>query len=128
LDEGLDNVQRRHKIVGEAIRRGVKAMGLKVFGDEKYASNTVTAIYNPEGIEARRLRSLLREKFGVVLAGGQGAVQNTIFRIGHLGYVDVMDALMVLSALEMGLRILGYPVELGKAIKEAEEYIAEEVG
>ncbi|MGB9876142.1 MAG: pyridoxal-phosphate-dependent aminotransferase family protein [bacterium] len=128
LDEGLDNVQRRHKIVGEAIRRGVKAMGLKLFGDEKYASNTVTAIYNPEGIEARRLRSLLREKFGVVLAGGQGAVQNTIFRIGHLGYVDVMDALMVLSALEMGLRILGYPVELGKAIKEAEEYIAEEVG
>ena len=127
LEEGLENVQRRHQLVGEAIRRGVKAMGLKLFGDEKYASNTVTAIYNPEGIDGRKLRSLLRTKFGVVLAGGQGAVQNTIFRIGHLGYVDVIDALVALSALEMGLKIMGYPVELGKALREAEEFIAREV-
>jgi aspartate aminotransferase-like enzyme len=127
LEEGLGNVQRRHQLVGEAIRRGVKAMGLKLFGDEKYASNTVTAIYNPEGIDGRKLRSLLRTKFGVVLAGGQGAVQNTIFRIGHLGYVDVIDALVALSALEMGLKIMGYPVELGKAVREAEEFIAREV-
>lgn len=127
LEEGLENVQRRHQLVGEAIRRGVKAMGLKLFGDEKYASNTVTAIYNPEGIDGRKLRSLLRTKFGVVLAGGQGAVQNTIFRIGHLGYVDVIDALVALSALEMGLKIMGYPVELGKAVREAEEFIAREV-
>jgi aspartate aminotransferase-like enzyme len=127
LEEGLENVQRRHQLVGEAIRRGVKAMGLKLFGDEKYASNTVTAIYNPEGIDGRKLRSLLRTKFGVVLAGGQGAVQNTIFRIGHLGYVDVIDALVALSALEMGLKIMGYPVELGKAVREAEELIAREV-
>ena len=127
LEEGLENVQRRHQLVGEAIRRGVKAMGLKLFGDQKYASNTVTAIYNPEGIDGRKLRSLLRTKFGVVLAGGQGAVQNTIFRIGHLGYVDVIDALLALSALEMGLKIMGYPVELGKAVREAEEFIAREV-
>lgn len=127
LEEGLENVQRRHQLVGEAIRRGVKATGLRLFGDEKYASNTVTAIYNPEGIDGRKLRSLLRTKFGVVLAGGQGAVQNAIFRIGHLGYVDAIDALVALSALEMGLKMMGYPVELGKAVKEAEEFIAREV-
>ncbi|MBC7329810.1 alanine--glyoxylate aminotransferase family protein [bacterium] len=127
LEEGLENVQRRHQLVGETIRRGVKAMGLKLFGDEKYASNTVSAIYNPEGIDVRKLRSLLRTKFGVVLAGGQGAIQNTIFRIGHLGYVDVIDALVALSALEMGLKMMGYPLELGKAVKEAEEFIAREV-
>ena len=127
LEEGLENVQRRHQLVGEAIRRGVKATGLRLFGDEKYASNTVTAIYNPEGIDGRKLRSLLRTKFGVVLAGGQGAVQNAISRIGHLGYVDAIDALVAVSALEMGLKMMGYPVELGKAVKEAEEFIAREV-
>lgn len=127
LDEGLDNVQMRHKRVGEAIRRGIKAMGLKLFADERYASNTVTAIYNPEGVDVRKLRSLLREKFGVVIAGGQGAIQNTVFRIGHLGYVDEMDALTVLSALEIGLKALGYPLELGKGVRSAEEYITEEI-
>lgn len=127
LDEGLENVQKRHWRVAEAIRRGIKAMGLRIFGNEKYASNTVTAIYNPDGVDARKLRSLLREKFGVVLAGGQGAIQNTVFRIGHLGYVDVMDALTVLSALEIGLRKLGYPVELGEAVKSAGEFLLEEV-
>ncbi|MBC7327463.1 alanine--glyoxylate aminotransferase family protein [bacterium] len=127
LEEGLDNVQKRHKQVGETIRRGIKAIGLKIFADEKFASNTVTAIYNPEGVDVRKLRSFLREKFGVVLAGGQGAIQNTVFRIGHLGYVDVIDALTVLSALEIGLKVLGYPVELGKGVKAGEEFIAEEV-
>lgn len=127
LDEGLDNVQRRHQVVGETIRRGLKAIGLKIFAEERYASNTVTAVYNPEGVDIRELRSLLREKFGVVLAGGQGAIQNTIFRIGHLGYVDVIDALTVLSALEVGLKKLGYPLELGQGVKAGEEYIAEEV-
>lgn len=127
LEEGLENVQRRHRMVGEAIRCGIKAMNLRIFGNEKYASNTVTAIYNPEGVDVKKLRSFLREKFGVVIAGGQGAIQNTVFRIGHLGYVDVMDALTVLSALEIGLKKLGYQVELGKAVKAAEELILEEV-
>jgi len=127
LGEGLENVQKRHQMVAETIRRGIKAIGLKIFAEERYASNTVTAIYNPEGIEVKKLRPLLREKFGVVLAGGQGAIQNSVFRIGHLGYVDVMDALTVLSALEIGLKMLGYPLKLGQAVKAGEEYIAEEV-
>ncbi len=127
LEEGLENVQRRHRMVAETIRRGVKAIGLNIFGEERFASNTVTAIYNPEGVDVRKLRAFLREKFGVVLAGGQGAIQNTIFRIGHLGYVDVMDALTVLSALEIGLKKQGFPLELGQAVRAGEEYIAEEV-
>ncbi len=98
--EGFANVIARHARVAAYTRRMVKDLGLKLFPQEAYASNTVTAINGPEGMEVKALLRTLREQHGVVLAGGQGKLDGSIFRIGHLGYVNESDIAGVATALK----------------------------
>jgi len=107
--EGLQNIFARHAKLGAMTRKGVKEMGLKLLAqDEKYASNTVTAVWPPAGIDPDKLRKTLREKSKVVLSGGQGALEGKIFRIGHLGMCDEKDIVNALAALKSGLKDHGY--------------------
>jgi len=109
LTEGMQNVFARHARLGAMTRKGVKAMGLKlVAADEKYASNTVTAVWPPEGINPDNLRKTMREKYRVVLTGGQGALEGKIFRIGHLGMCDEASIQDALDALRKSLPEFGY--------------------
>ncbi len=101
--EGLPNIFARHARVGKAARAGIKSLGLSLFADEKYASDTVTAVTAPEGLDVRGLRRILREEHKVVLAGGQGKIEEKIFRIGHLGWVTEDDIKKVISALKVAL-------------------------
>ena len=100
LEEGMENVYQRHVKIGETARRGVQALGLELFADEGCASNTVTSIKVPMGVEWQALSGALREEHGVILAGGQGALSGKIFRIGHLGWVGESDIKHALAALE----------------------------
>jgi aspartate aminotransferase-like enzyme len=109
--EGLQNCIARHARFARATREGAKALGLTLLADEVCASNAVTSIRNPEGIEGAALRKLMRDKYGVVLAGGQGSLKDAIFRIGHLGYVSESDIIATLALLGLGLRDLGLKVD-----------------
>src|SRR5690606_16903994 len=82
--EGLDRVFARHAAVARVCQEGVKGLGLELFADPQYLSETVTAIRPPAGVSPADIRQKMRER-GFVLAGGQGHVSNEIFRIGHLG-------------------------------------------
>jgi aspartate aminotransferase-like enzyme len=107
--EGLENIFARHARIGQMARQGVKALGLKLLAaDERYASNTVTAVRVPEGVDARALLRLLEDEHGVVLAGGQGELQGKVFRIGHLGWVTEEDIRQTLDALAQALPRVGY--------------------
>ncbi len=107
--EGLESIFARHARMANLVRQGVKRMGLQLFcEDERCASDTVTAIRCPEGIEVSALRNLLEDEYGVVLAGGQGKLSGRIFRIGHLGLVEEADIRQALEALEQALVKLGY--------------------
>lgn len=107
--EGIEGIVERHRRLGERTRAGVKTMGLRLFAaDERYASNTVTAVHMPDGVEWAKLNKLLREEYGVVLAGGQGKLQGQIFRIGHLGWASEADLDQALSALSAALPNVGY--------------------
>jgi aspartate aminotransferase-like enzyme len=108
LKEGTNNIFTRHTRLAEKTRQGVKALGLKLFADEKYASNTVTSIAAPEGLVVKDLLKLLREKYDVVLSGGQAALQDKIFRIGHLGWVHDNDIDAALKALQTALPQVGF--------------------
>jgi aspartate aminotransferase-like enzyme len=121
LDEGLENIWSRHELMGTAVRNAIRAMGLTLFAEEGYESNTVTAIVMPENIKYKDLSELLRTKYGVVIGGGLGKLQGKIFRIGHLGSISNMDTLAVMGAVEMALYELGYKVELGTAAKAVAE-------
>ena len=102
LKEGLSNIYARHARVARAARSGVKSLGLSIFADEKHASDTVTAVTAPEGLDVKELRRVLREE-QVVLAGGQGKLEGKIFRIGHLGWVNEDNIKAVLEALKVAL-------------------------
>lgn len=108
LAEGLANIFERHRRIAQRTRDGVKALGLRpLVKDERFASNSVTAVWAPEGVEVKALRGALRER-GVVVAGGQGALDGKIFRIGHLGYVTDADIEETLRVLGEVLPTVGY--------------------
>lgn len=98
-EEGLENIIARHRRIGEYTRAGLKALGFTLFAQGSHASNTVTAVRVPEGMDGAKLRRALREEYGVVVAGGQGLFTDKIFRIGHLGFVSEADIDGVLEAL-----------------------------
>lgn len=119
--EGLDNVYARHALLARATRAAVKALGLRLLAEERYASNALTAVWGPEGIAADDLRKIIKNKYGVIFAGGQGEVKGKIMRIAHMGFADKMDVVIAISALEMGLAEAGWPVQLGAGIAAAQE-------
>ena len=108
LKEGLENVFERHRRCGDAARKGAKSLGLQLFGDERYASNTVTAIKVPEGIDGKDLNKMLREEYATVVGGGQQHLAGKIFRIGHLGFVQESDIEAVIEVVGKALPRLGF--------------------
>lgn len=119
--EGWENVLGRHAKLAKATRQGVLALGLKIFS--KAPSNALTAVEIPSSVGIKRLRGLMRDRYGVEVAGGQAILAEKIIRIAHLGAMEITDITVVLSALEMSLSELGYPVEMGKGIAAAEEIL-----
>jgi aspartate aminotransferase-like enzyme len=108
LDEGLENIFARHERIGKATRDGVKALGLELLADERFASNTVTAVKVPEGVDGKALNKLMRDEYDTVLAGGQASLAGKIFRIGHLGLVSDKDITDCLAALKQALPRVGF--------------------
>jgi aspartate aminotransferase-like enzyme len=96
LGEGLPNVFARHHRVAERMRQGVRDLGLELFPDRRWLSDTVTAVRLPD---ADAVRARLREQ-GVVVAGGQGPLKGQIIRVGHMGFVSEQDIDQVIDALK----------------------------
>jgi aspartate aminotransferase-like enzyme len=109
FEEGMENVYNRHIEIGAKTRAGLKARGLELLvTDESVASNTVTAFKNPEGISGSDISKKLRTEQNIVVAGGQGALDGKIIRIGHLGYVNNRDIDDVFRGLDIVLPQLGF--------------------
>lgn len=106
-DEGLEAIFARHQRLMNATRAGIQAMNLPLFADDHCASPAITAVA-PQGIEADQVRTIMKKRFDIALAGGQDHLKNKIFRIGHLGFVSDRDILSAISSLEVTLRELGY--------------------
>ena len=110
-EEGKAQVHARHAKIAGMIREGVKALGLELLcADERYASNTVTAVKLPEGVKSADFLKMVRTDHDIELATGQGPLASSIFRIGHLGWVTEEDAGAVLDALQDVLPKLGHKV------------------
>jgi len=123
-EEGTEKIFARHLRLKEALRSGVKALGLELFVDDHHASPTITAIVPPAGISVGDIRKGLKEDFRILVADGQEDLKGKIFRIGHMGYVFERDILMTLAALESTLKKLGHEVNAGKAVEAATNAIA----
>lgn len=119
LAEGLEHVFARHVALGRACRAGAKAMGLDLYSPDDDSAAVLTGILTPRGIDAVELRLALRDRYGITIAGGHGDVVDRLFRIGHIGYVDVFDITTVLGAIELQLVEMGATVERGAAAAAA---------
>ena len=122
--EGLENVFKRHERLAMTTRKAVQALGLELYAKES-PSNAVTAIMTPPGIDGQAVYKNLREKYGITAAGGQDRARGKIFRIAHLGYVDKFDIITAIAGIEMVLKGMGHPVQLGTGVATAEELLME---
>lgn len=108
LEEGREAIFERHQRIGDYVRWRAKDMGLRLLADHPNASNTVTAVLTPEGIDTKALLKALREEDRVVFAGGQQQLEGKIFRVGHLGYFEEVDLVEAMDAMERRLHSLGF--------------------
>jgi aspartate aminotransferase-like enzyme len=118
--EGLENTIARHTRLAEATRRGCEALGMKLFAPPEGRGSAVTPVWVPEGVDGKAIVKIMKDRYGVTIAGGQDAYAGRIFRVGHLGYFGEFDIITTLAALEMTLAGLGYEFERGAGIKAAE--------
>jgi aspartate aminotransferase-like enzyme len=113
----------RHALMRDMVRAGVRALGLELFAADNVASPAVTAVKVPAGMKPADITKPLREKYGVVVAGGQSKIKDKVFRIGHLGYVSYEELLAALAALEAVLAESGFAVKPGAAVTAAREVL-----
>ena len=104
VDEGIENVFRRHHEIAQHARDGAKELGLSLLPDPKFASNTVTAIRLPEGLDGKAFLSKVNKDHNVILGGGQKSLVGKIFRIGHMGWVEKAHIDQALKAAKETLK------------------------
>ena len=124
MEEGLQNVFRRHDRMAEATRRAVRRWGLEVLclNPHEYSS-ALTAVLLPEGHNADSYRRVVLERFDMSLGNGLGKVAGKVFRIGHLGHFNELMLAGTLCGVEMGLELARVPHQKG-GISAALDYLA----
>lgn len=118
--DGIENVFLRHKKMADATRAAVCALGLELFAPAA-ASDVVTAVCLPQGVDGEKLVKTMRDNYGVTIAGGQAELKGKVFRIAHMGYIEEFDMIVGISCLEKVLAQMGYKFNLGAGVKAAEE-------
>jgi aspartate aminotransferase-like enzyme len=120
--EGLECIFERHRQLAEAIRAGIKALGLSLLA-EKSPSAALTVVRVPAGIDGGRIPKLFQELCNITIVGGQDRLRGKVFRLAHMGYVDTFDVVTMVSAVEIVLHHLGYPLEWGTGVRAAQEVL-----
>ncbi len=120
---GLEKLYDHHRILGDATRAGVKALGLELLAQKP--GNILTAVKTPAGIEGGKIVKTMQAKYMAYIAGAQDPQKGKFFRIAHLGYMGGFDIITALSALEMTLAELGYKFEAGSGVKAAQAVLRE---
>ena len=105
-ERGLEEVYRTQWALTQMARTGASALGLELLAKERYTWG-LTSILLPAGVDGGALLKACAEKYGVVMAGGQGHMKNSVVRLGHMGYVDYADVMAGLYALRRGLELTG---------------------
>ena len=124
FEEGLDAVFARHAVLARAARAGIEGLGLERFGPDDDNANVVTVAALPDSIDGGKVPKLMRDAYGITVAGGQDHLKGRIVRIAHCGYFGAFDIIVALSALEIALRDLGHEPEPGAGVAAAQAVFA----
>lgn len=118
-EEGFEQMYARHERLARATRAAGRALGLGLLAAAA-PSPAATALCLPRGVDGAELVAYLRDRMGVVFAGGQDHLKGKIVRMAHLGYMSALDVVTGVGALEMALKQLGYGVDFGRGVAAAE--------
>jgi alanine-glyoxylate transaminase/serine-glyoxylate transaminase/serine-pyruvate transaminase len=120
-EETLPAVYERHARLADAVRAAVRAWGLPMVCEQPAnASNTITAVRVPQGVDSNELTRVARERFQLSLGGGIGELSGVAFRIGHLGALNELEVLATIGGIELAFAELGVDIELGRGLLAAQ--------
>ncbi|MEK0364766.1 MAG: alanine--glyoxylate aminotransferase family protein [Nitrosopumilus sp.] len=122
LEEGLQNVYKRHKICSDALYSGLSAIGLTPYvAKEEDRSISIVALNYLDGLEDKTFRNTLANKFRVLVAGGFGDLKGKVFRVGCMGEVSPYHVMRTISAISSTLAMMGFDTDAQAGLKTAEE-------
>lgn len=122
VEEGLEKRIKRHRLCAKAFYSAIADFGFDFFADPPFRSSTVIAAKVPEGLDEKALREIMREKYGVVIAGSrEEKLMGKIVRIGSMGIVSEKEVTATIDAMGKSLIELGYKVNLDKALNSVKE-------
>ncbi len=122
LEEGMDNRINRHRKMAAWYRNAVEALGLELFAQKNFLSNTVTTVKIPDSADSVKLLQTALD-YGLMIAGGQGTMKGKIFRVGHMNLVGPRELLMIMSVLEIALKSAGADIPLSAGVRAIQEGI-----
>ena len=121
---GMANLVANAEMLAHATRTAAQRLGLELFSPGCPGSS-VTAIKAPAGMDSSVIVKEFRNRFGAIIANGQGSMKGQIFRIAHLGYFDFADLFSMIASLEIILNANGFPVTYGTGVAAAQEIYAQ---
>ncbi len=124
-EEGIEHRIKRHAVCAKAFYSAFESLGLRAFADEKYRSNTVLGCIYPRGIEDAKFRTLLSQKFGILIAGGFGKMKGIMFRIGSMGIIGEMLVTVTVNGVSQALNQLGYHCDTSGSLSAAWRVLGE---
>ena len=120
LGEGLPARFARHAAAGRAMTAGLRAMGLRVYGDDRYRMTNVTGVFIPDGVDGERVRAAMLAHFEIEIGTAFGPLAGRIWRLGAMGYNAMKHkVLLTLGALEAVLAAEGFSLPPGAAVPAA---------
>lgn len=122
-EEGLESRWKRHKMFSEAFQAGMEGLGLESFSVKGHEAHTLT-VPKVEGVDDETMRKLMREKYGVIIAGGLGKLGGKTVRVGHMGSCTTNDVTATISAMEMSLKEMDVIEETGEGVSAAMDVIS----
>ncbi|NMB07230.1 MAG: alanine--glyoxylate aminotransferase family protein [Tissierellia bacterium] len=114
-EEGIENRYKRHIKNGRAMQSALEGLGFKLLAEKDHRAVTLSNVLYMDGIDDLEFRKTLAEE-GVVVAGGLGDYQGKMFRLGHMGNIDIHDMVSTIAAIERTLYKMGVDIELGKGV------------
>jgi aspartate aminotransferase-like enzyme len=124
LNAGRERLVNNAETAAAMTRAAVRALGLELFSGRSPGA-ALTAVASPEGVDSGEIVKAFRNRFGAVVANGQGEMKGKLFRIAHLGYYDYLDTIAAIGALEQVLVEVGHRAEFGAGLRAAQEVYAD---
>ena len=122
---GMPKLIENAQLLARATRAAAAALGLELFSSAP--GNALTSVKAPPGMDSGLIIKEFRNRFGSIIANGQGSMKGQIFRIAHLGYFDFADLFAVVAELELILAAHGHAVQFGSGVAAAQRVYADAV-